>query len=109
VEAARDVKNRTSIFSTIFRSPSEYVSPVPELTGDCGNEMMITKPLLTRKQLAEELRSAGYPIGTSTLVKLCCNGEGPEVSAYWGKRPLYHLDDGIAWAAARLRPATAAA
>ena len=72
--------------------------------------MITKKPLLTRQQLAEELRKAGYPIGNSTLVKLCApaNGEGPRVTAYWGKRPLYELDDGLAWAETRLRPATTA-
>lgn len=62
------------------------------------------KPLLTRKQLAAHLRQAGYPIGDSTLTKLCLpsNGQGPAPAAYWFRRPLYDPDEGIAWAAARL-------
>jgi hypothetical protein len=69
---------------------------------------MNSKPRLTREQLGEELRKRGYPIGNSTLVKLCqpSIGQGPPVSAYWGKRPLYDLDQGVEWAEGRLRPAT---
>jgi hypothetical protein len=65
---------------------------------------MNTKPHLTRKQLGERLRQHGYPIGNSTLAKICAPaiGEGPPVAAWWGKRPLYDEDDGIAWAEARL-------
>jgi hypothetical protein len=70
---------------------------------------MNSNPRLTRRQLAEELRKRGYPIGNSTLVKLCqpSIGEGPPVAAYWGKRPLYDLAQGVAWAEGRLRPAEA--
>jgi len=66
---------------------------------------MTSKPRMTRKELAEFLREHGYPIGNSTLVKLCCPavGQGPPVAAWWGNRPLYNPDDGIAWAEARLR------
>lgn len=70
---------------------------------------MTSRSLLTRKQLAEKLRDTGYPIGDSTLAKLCAPsvGEGPPVAAYWGRRPLYKFDDGVAWAVARLRPTDA--
>jgi hypothetical protein len=67
---------------------------------------MNAKPRLTRKQLGEQLRELGYPIGNSTLVKLCSPsvGAGPPPCARWGRRPLYDLDDAVAWAEARLRP-----
>jgi hypothetical protein len=66
---------------------------------------MNAKPRLTRKQLGEQLRKLGYPIGNSTLVKLCAPsiGQGPPACAWWGNRPLYDLEDAIAWAEARLR------
>jgi hypothetical protein len=71
-------------------------------------EVTDRKSLLTRKQLAEHLRGCGFPIGNSALVKICSPaiGQGPPVAAYWGKRPLYDPDQGVAWAEARLRPAT---
>jgi hypothetical protein len=66
---------------------------------------MNSKPRLTRKQLGERLRERGYPIGNSTLAKLCAPaiGQGPPACAWWGNRPLYDLEDAIAWAEARLR------
>ena len=66
---------------------------------------MNTKPRLTRMQLGEHLRNLGYPIGNSTLVKLCAPsiGQGPPVAAWWGNRPLYDPDEGVAWAEGRLR------
>ena len=66
---------------------------------------MNTKPRLTRMQLGEHLRNLGYPIGNSTLVKLCAPsiGQGPPVAAWWGNRPLYNPDEGVAWAEGRLR------
>lgn len=75
---------------------------------------MNSKPRLTRKQLGERLRERGYPIGNSTLNKLCAPaiGEGPPIAAWWGNRPLYDEDAGLAWAEARLRltrPASPAA
>jgi hypothetical protein len=72
---------------------------------DVRIETMNAKPRLTRKQLGEHLRKLGCPIGNSTLVKLCAPsiGQGPPACAWWGNRPLYDLEDGIAWAEARLR------
>jgi hypothetical protein len=71
---------------------------------------MNSKPRLTRKQLGEQLRKLGYPIGNSTLAKLCAPAisQGPPVAAWWGNRPLYDEDEGIAWAEARLRPTRSA-
>jgi hypothetical protein len=68
---------------------------------------MSTKPRHTRRRLAERLRELGYPIGNSTLAKICAPaiGQGPPVAAWWGNRPLYDEDEAIAWAEARLRPA----
>lgn len=87
---------------------------MPAPTGSHQSEMMnehnpiTNKPRLTRRQLAVRLRELGYPIGNSTMTKICAPaiGQGPPVAAYWGKRPLYDLDKAIAWAEARLRPAT---
>jgi hypothetical protein len=68
--------------------------------------MSQTPPRLTRQQLGEFLRGHGYPIGNSTLVKLCVPSinEGPPVSAFWGNRPLYDPDAALAWAEARCHP-----
>jgi hypothetical protein len=60
---------------------------------------------MTRSQLGDFLRGRGFPIGESTLDKLCApgRGEGPPIAKYWGKRPLYTADGGLAWARARTR------
>jgi hypothetical protein len=55
---------------------------------------------LTRKQLVPLFQEYGYPIGKSTLDKLCMPtiNEGPPVAAWWGRRPLYDPDEALAWA-----------
>ena len=63
-------------------------------------------PLLTREQLRHRLNERGYPISASYFNKVCLpsvNG-GPPVAKQWGKRPLYELDAGLAWAESRCRP-----
>jgi hypothetical protein len=68
-------------------------------------------PLLTREQLRQSLNEAGYPIAASYFDKICLpsKNSGPPVAKQWGKRPLYKLDDGLAWAENRCKtPATAA-
>ena len=62
---------------------------------------------MTRKETAAFLRQRGFPIGNSTLNKLCMpsSGQGPLVAAWWGRRPLYDPADALAWAEARVRPA----
>jgi hypothetical protein len=59
---------------------------------------------LTRDQLAVYLSMVGFPITISTLDKLCAPaiGDGPPVAKYWGRRPLYDLEQCLAWARARL-------
>jgi hypothetical protein len=66
---------------------------------------------LTRSQLGEFLRERGFPIGESTLDKLCspARGEGPPVAKWWGSRPLYTESGGLAWAMARARDANSVA
>jgi len=60
-------------------------------------------PLLTREQLCQRLNERGYPITASYFNKVCSPSvnAGPPVAKYWGKRPLYHLEAGLAWAEAR--------
>ena len=71
---------------------------------------MSEENLLTRKQLAAYLRQHGFPIGDSTLTKLCAPsiGQGPPVAAWWGRRPLFDPMVAIQWARSRLRPAQSA-
>jgi hypothetical protein len=61
---------------------------------------------MTRKKAAAYLRQRGFPIGDSTLDKLCMpsSADGPPVAAWWGRRPLYEPADVLAWAEAKLRP-----
>lgn len=60
---------------------------------------------MTRSQLGEFLRERGFPIGDSTLDKLCspARGEGPPIAKMWGKRPLYNPSIGLEWAQSRMR------
>jgi hypothetical protein len=60
---------------------------------------------VTRGQLVSLLREHGYPIGKSTLDKLCMPAinEGPPVAAWWGRRPLYDPDEALTWAEKRTR------
>jgi hypothetical protein len=62
---------------------------------------------MTRKETAAYLRQRGFPIGDSTLDKLCMpsSAQGPPIAAWWGRRPLYDPTDALAWAEARMRPA----
>lgn len=59
----------------------------------------------TRAELGAELRAHGFPISISKLNKLCAPSvnQGPPIAGWWGPRPLYELDNGIAWAESLLR------
>jgi hypothetical protein len=61
---------------------------------------------LTREQLRERLNALGYPLTATYFHKICLpsRNAGPPISKWWGRRPLYKLDDGLAWAEARCRP-----
>ena len=62
-----------------------------------------TEALLTREQLRLQLNERGYPLSQSYLNKISLPSvnAGPPVAKWWGKRPLYRLDDGLAWAESR--------
>ena len=62
---------------------------------------------LTRKQAAEALKAAGFPISPSTLATKACRPTpyaGPPYRKF-GNRPLYRLGDLLSWAQSRLGPA----
>jgi hypothetical protein len=52
------------------------------------------------------LQERGYPIKASSFSKLCLpsRNAGPPVAKFFGKRPLYRLEDAIAWAESKCRP-----
>jgi hypothetical protein len=60
---------------------------------------------VTREQLRQHLNALGFPITAGTLNQLCApaRGEGPPIAGYWGTRPVYRLEDGLAWAHGSLR------
>ena len=66
------------------------------------------KPLLTQRQLRHGLNVRGYVMSASYFSKICLpsRNEGPPIAKQWGKRPLYLLEDGLAWAEGRCRAAT---
>ena len=59
--------------------------------------------LLTREQLRLKLNELGYPLTQSYFNKISLPSvnAGPPVAKWWGKRPLYRLDEGLAWAESR--------
>jgi hypothetical protein len=65
----------------------------------------MSKPYLTRRELAEFLSENGYPISVSTLAKLAMpsRDEGPPHAGFWGNRALYDPEKGLAWAKKRFR------
>jgi hypothetical protein len=52
---------------------------------------------LTRRQTAEALKKAGYPMTTSTLNSLSTRGEGPLFDRF-GIHALYVWADALSWA-----------
>ena len=65
-------------------------------------------PLRTRKEGVERLRAIGIPITLSTMNKLCCTGLGPEPAGVFGNRDVYHDDELLRWAQARIEAGKAA-
>jgi hypothetical protein len=62
--------------------------------------------LLTREQLLQRLNERGFPIKASYFNKICLpsRNAGPPPAVWYGKRPLYRLEDAIAWAESKCRP-----
>jgi hypothetical protein len=63
--------------------------------------------LVTRDELVKYLNDAGFPLTRGTMSQLCApsRSEGPAPEGYWGRRPVYSLKNGLAWAQQRLRRA----
>jgi hypothetical protein len=62
---------------------------------------MSTPQYGTREQLAEHLTANGFPTKLSYLHFICAPSSGttgPPVEHYWGHRPIYNLEKGLAWA-----------
>jgi hypothetical protein len=85
-------------------SAATVTSPARDDNEERPDELSLPE-YVTREQLREHLVKLGYPITAGTLSQLCApsRGEGPEIAGYWGQRPIYRLETGIAWARARLR------
>jgi hypothetical protein len=60
-------------------------------------------PLLTRENLRQELDRRGFKTSRSywNKINLPSVNAGPPVAKWWGKRPLYRLDEALAWAESR--------
>jgi hypothetical protein len=77
------------------------------LTGIVGTGAAISvdnlKPdtLLRRKQVAEALSVAGFPIAVATLSTMASRGGGPPFRL-WSRTPLYRWGCALAWAEGRL-------
>jgi hypothetical protein len=76
---------------------------VHQLTARNMKPQTITEALLTREQLRLQLNERGYPITPSywNKINLPSVNAGPPVAKWFGKRPLYSLDDALAWAESR--------
>lgn len=55
---------------------------------------------LSRRDTAEALTAAGYPISAATLASMATRGGGPEYVLFNG-RVLYRFGDALDWAEAR--------
>jgi hypothetical protein len=61
---------------------------------------------LTREQLRQQLNDRGFVISPGYFNQLCLpsQGLGPPIARWWGSRPLYDLESGLAWAEGRCKP-----
>ena len=59
--------------------------------------------MLRRREIAEALRARGFPVSDKTLATKATRGGGPPFRSF-GRIPLYHLGDALAWAEGRLSP-----
>lgn len=68
-------------------------------------ETLPTNPdvLLRRRQTAEALTVAGFPITEATLATRATRGGGPPYRSF-GRTPLYRWGDALRWAQSRLSP-----
>jgi len=62
--------------------------------------------LLTRRQTAEALTEAGFPVSDKTLATMATRGGGPLYRKF-GPRVLYRWGDALDWAHSRLSDARA--
>ena len=63
---------------------------------------------VTRQELLRHIKEKlGVPVTDGTMAQMCMpsRNQGPPVAAYWGRRPIYNLEEGLAWARERLQPA----
>jgi hypothetical protein len=69
------------------------------------SEMIPQDPdaLLGRKETAEALTEAGYPVAEATLTTKASRGGGPPYQLF-GPRALYRWGTSLEWARARLSP-----
>jgi hypothetical protein len=68
-------------------------------TGASAATAAASSKLYTRRQLAEFLQGLGYPVSYSRLNKACAPAinTGPQPATWFGRRPLYTAESGIAW------------
>jgi hypothetical protein len=59
---------------------------------------------LTRRETAEALTAAGYPISPATLSTMATRGGGPRYVRFNG-RALYDIEEALQWAASRVEAA----
>lgn len=57
--------------------------------------------ILTRRETAEALSAAGFPISKATLDTYATRGGGPLYRKF-GKKPLYRWADALDWAMSRM-------
>jgi hypothetical protein len=90
---------------------------VTDLSSRFASGSIPSDALLTRSELVEALRVAGFPIAKATLESMATRGGGPQFRKF-GARPLYVWNEALDWAKGRMsqpvrstseldRPATA--
>ena len=68
-----------------------------------GHPALNPDTLLGRREIAEALRDAGFPVAPATLATYATRGGGPPFQ-HFGRIPLYRWGDSLDWANTKLRP-----
>jgi hypothetical protein len=75
---------------------------MPDIAAPPAHRAQPPAEFLTRQQAAEFIRDGlGRPFSFSTATKLASLGEFAPPAIWWGRRPLYRVEDLRAWVDAR--------
>jgi hypothetical protein len=91
----------TKLRADLLQSTGESLTGVVGTGTTINTDNLKPDTLLRRKQLAEALNAAGFPIAMATLSTMASRGGGPPFRL-WSRTPLYRWGCALAWAEGRL-------